>query len=61
LAVHVDKQMRIARWFGVKGMPATFIVDRNGAVRGVLTGPAEWDSKEAKALIRYYLDEAGRG
>jgi thiol-disulfide isomerase/thioredoxin len=61
LAVHVDKRMTLARRFGVKGMPATFIVGRNGAVRGVLSGPAEWDSEEAKALIRYYIDEAGPG
>jgi hypothetical protein len=27
---------------------------------GLFVGPAEWDSEEAKALIRYYVDEAWR-
>lgn len=35
----------------VFGLPTTLIVDGNGCGLGVMSGPAEWDSDEAKALI----------
>jgi hypothetical protein len=34
------------------------LIDRRNRIVGVLQGPAEWDSPEAKALIRYYLDQS---
>jgi hypothetical protein len=58
LPVNVDRQLKLSRALGVRGMPSTFLVGRSGAVVGQLTGPAEWDSEEAKALIRYYLNGA---
>jgi len=61
LAVNVDRQMALSRALGVRGMPTTFLVSRSGAVMGLFVGPAEWDSEEAKALIRYYVDEVWRG
>ena len=33
------------------GLPTTLLIDREGREVGRLTGPAEWDSAEAKALI----------
>lgn len=33
------------------GLPTTVLVDRKGCALGVLSGPAEWDSDDAKALI----------
>lgn len=59
LGLYVDKRMELARALGVKGMPTSFLIDRGGNVRGSLTGIAEWDEKDAKALIRYYLKEGG--
>jgi len=61
LAVNVDRQMALSRALGVRGMPTTFLVSRSGAVMGLFVGPAEWDSEEAKELIRYYVDEVWRG
>ena len=55
LAVHVDRQMALARALGVRGMPSTFLVDRTGKIVGSLAGEAQWDSPEAKALIRHYM------
>jgi thiol-disulfide isomerase/thioredoxin len=34
------------------GLPTTILVDGKGCRIGVLEGPAEWDSEDAKALIR---------
>jgi thiol-disulfide isomerase/thioredoxin len=55
LTVNVDRQMALGRAFGVRGMPSTYLIDRKGEVVGSLTGPAEWDSQDAKVLIRHYI------
>lgn len=38
-----------------RGLPTTILVGRNGQELGRLTGPAEWDTDETVALIRYYI------
>jgi len=38
------------------GIPATLLIDRQGKEIGRVIGPAEWDSDEVMAAIRYYLD-----
>lgn len=52
-----DKGGRFAAALEVTSLPATYVIDRQGKVRGRLIGPAEWDSPEAEALIRFYMDE----
>ena len=37
------------------GLPATLLINGSGCVMGVLNGPAEWASDDAKALIRTAL------
>ena len=34
------------------GLPVTLLVDGRGCAIGSINGPAEWDSDDAKALIR---------
>jgi hypothetical protein len=34
------------------GLPTTLLVDGKGCEIGILEGPAEWDSDDAKALIK---------
>jgi hypothetical protein len=34
------------------GLPATLLLDTEGREVGRLLGPAEWDSEDAKRLIR---------
>lgn len=36
----------------VIGLPTTFLIGPNGCELGRMAGPAEWDSEQAKALIR---------
>jgi thiol-disulfide isomerase/thioredoxin len=57
LRLFLDPKMALAGSLGVRGMPTTFLIDRKGRVVGALTGPAEWDSPEAVALIRSYLNK----
>lgn len=33
------------------GLPTTVLIDRKGCALGVMSGPAEWDSPDARALI----------
>jgi thiol-disulfide isomerase/thioredoxin len=37
------------------GMPTTVLIDADGCVRGHLSGPAEWSSADALALVRAAL------
>ena len=51
LGLYADPTVRITSTLKAIGMPATLLIDREGREIGRLTGPAEWDSPEAKALI----------
>lgn len=42
---------------GIRGVPTTFLIDKAGRMVGVAQGAAPWESKEATALLRHYLDE----
>ena len=44
------------RW-KVFALPTTFLLDAEGRVRHVLTGPTEWDEGEALAIIESLLAE----
>ncbi|HUT49051.1 MAG TPA: TlpA disulfide reductase family protein [Alphaproteobacteria bacterium] len=58
LTVLLDRNRALYRKVGGQGLPTTLLLDHEGKVRGYLEGPAEWDSKAAEALVRYYLDAA---
>ncbi len=57
LKLYVDETSDALQKLGVIGLPATFLIDREGREIGRLLGPAEWDSDEAKALIKAALAE----
>jgi thiol-disulfide isomerase/thioredoxin len=52
LEVYADPTVRIHSGLKAIGMPATLLIGRDGREIGRLVGPAEWDSDEAKALIK---------
>jgi thiol-disulfide isomerase/thioredoxin len=55
LAVYLDPPHGAQRAFGIRGIPTTMVIDREGRERGRLEGMTRWDSSEALALIRHYL------
>ncbi len=57
LVVFLDDRMRLGRALGVRGLPWSFLIGRDGNVIGELAGYAEWDTPEGLALIRHYLDQ----
>jgi thiol-disulfide isomerase/thioredoxin len=56
LTLYIDKENKSAQKLGVKFMPTTFIFDREGRKLGKLQGGIEWDSKNAEALIKYFIN-----
>ncbi|MGA0546454.1 TlpA family protein disulfide reductase [Brevundimonas sp. VNH65] len=58
LAFYSDPKFKMPFEFGAKGgMPQTAIIDRQGRVRAVMTGEADWNTPEARALIDALLVE----
>lgn len=58
LTYYADPKFQLPFEFPGKGaMPQTILLDRQGNVRAVLTGEADWASEEAKALIEELLAE----
>jgi thiol-disulfide isomerase/thioredoxin len=60
LAIFLDSDGALGKVFGIVGLPTTLLIDREGRLVGGLEGPAEWDSDEAVALIRHYLQHPER-
>ena len=55
LAVLADPTARMGTTLRAIGMPATLLIDTEGREIGRMVGPAEWDTPEAKALIKAAL------
>ncbi len=58
LDIYLDPKAKLARAFGVTGMPTTYLIDADGVVVGHLQGAADWNSPAVKRLIRYYRERA---
>ncbi len=59
LPILLDSRWKTARRLGVGGLPATFLLDRRHRIVGYLLGPAEWDSPQARAFLRFYIARPG--
>jgi thiol-disulfide isomerase/thioredoxin len=55
LPIYLDPRGVTAHELGVKVLPETIVIDRRGREVGRLRGPAAWDSPQALALLRHYL------
>ena len=49
--VGFDPKMELANTYGVRALPASFVVDRDGRLAAVAVGPRVWDNVAAHALI----------
>ena len=53
-----DPAGRAATAFGAyDGLPWTYIIDRQGKLRGYMPGAADWNSADGRALLNYYLSQ----
>ncbi len=49
--VLLDSNMEVARGFGLRGLPTTYLIDPDGRIIGAAVGSRDWYSTEARALI----------
>lgn len=52
LPVLLDVKEKIARTYGVKMVPSTYLISREGLMLGVIVGQRDWSSPEAWSAIR---------
>jgi peroxiredoxin len=50
-----DPDMRVGVTYGVRTLPLSFMVDRQGVIRKKIFGARDWDSAEARDLIRMLM------
>src|SRR2546426_9103713 len=53
--IGLDPKMGIANRYTVRGLPSSFLLDRNGTMVAVAMGPREWDGTAARAVIESLL------
>ena len=52
----LDSTGDVGTVFRIRGIPTTFILDKNGIIIGKVMGPREWDSRDSFALFEYLTD-----
>jgi peroxiredoxin len=55
----LDTEGLIGAEFGIRSIPTTFILDKEGKIIGKALGPREWDSDKAMALFDYLVEKTG--
>jgi peroxiredoxin len=53
--VALDAKMDLANTYGVRALPASFLVDRNGYLAALALGPRAWDNRAAHTLVEGLL------
>jgi peroxiredoxin len=49
--VGLDPKMELASTYGVRALPSSFIVDREGYLAALALGPRAWDNAASQALV----------
>jgi len=49
--VGLDAKMELAQIYGVRALPSSFVIDRDGQLAAVAIGPRAWDNVAAQSLI----------
>ena len=53
--VTLDSKMDLANIYGVRALPASFLIDRNGYLTALALGPRPWDNRAAHTLVEGML------
>ena len=56
-----DHSNSIGRMLGAARIPVTLVIGRDGNEIGRLVGAADWNSDEAKALLKYFISYGAAG
>lgn len=54
--VLIDDDKEISAAFGVRGLPTTVLIGRDGRIVARAVGPRHWDGQESAALIRSLME-----
>jgi len=52
-----DGSQRVARSYGFRGPPLSFLIDRQGRIVGSASGPRKWNGPDAKNLVKKLMAE----
>ena len=55
LAIYLDAKTAAQQAFRVRGLPTSFLIDREGRILAMLEGAAAWDSTDMVTLLERYL------
>jgi peroxiredoxin len=55
--VTLDANMDLANAYGVRALPASFLIDRDGYVAALALGPRAWDDRAAHTLVEGMLGQ----
>jgi peroxiredoxin len=56
----LDSKGKIGPQFGIRAVPTTFILDKNGGIIGKALGSRHWDSKESMTLFEHLINRVER-
>jgi hypothetical protein len=55
--VYLNPDGSAAKYFGITGVPETFIIDKKGGLRDKVIGPEDWNSPAAIEKFQTIIDE----
>ena len=57
--IYIDPKSEVGHAFGARGLPTSFLIDREGKVLGRVEGAAEWDSTKILGVLEPLLSGDG--
>ena len=57
--IYIDPKSEVGHAFGARGLPTSFLIDREGKVLGRVEGAAEWDSPKILSVLEPLLSGEG--
>ena len=57
--IYIDPKSEVGHAFGARGLPTSFLIDRDGKVLGRVEGAAEWDSPKILGVLEPLLSGDG--
>jgi peroxiredoxin len=49
--IGLDSKLEVANLYGIRALPATFVVDRQGQVTALALGPRAWDNDASHSMV----------
>ena len=59
IKIYIDPKSEVGHAFGARGLPTSFLIDREGKVLGRVEGAAEWDSPKILGVLEPLLSGNG--